>query len=67
MKHTQFRKTLVIAVVFLLSILVLTPSIFGVTNANYGKNITINVETNEDKIILIPSPEKFNINICSDR
>ncbi len=59
MKHIQFKKTQVLAVVFLLSILVLTPNIYGVTNADYSENITINVETNEDKIEL---NYKINLN-----
>ncbi len=52
MKPTLFRKTLVLTVVILLSILTLTPNIYGVTKVNDIENITINVTTNDDKIVI---------------
>jgi len=50
MRPTLFRKTLVLTISILLSILVLTPNIYGVTKINNIENITINVTTNENKI-----------------
>ena len=50
MKHTLFKKTLVLAIVFLLSILTITPSIYGVTNANDIENIKINISENQNVI-----------------
>jgi len=50
MRPTLFRKTLVLTITILLSILVLTPNIYGVTKINNIENITINVTTNENKI-----------------
>jgi len=50
MKHTLFKKTLVLAIIFLLSILTITPSIYGVTNANDIENIKINVSENQNVI-----------------
>ena len=52
MKHILLRKTLVIAVVFLLSILVLIPNIYGVTKVGNNENITISIITNENIIEL---------------
>jgi len=50
MKHTLFRKTLVLTTIFLLLILTLTPNIYGVTKVNNIENITINVTTDANKI-----------------
>ncbi len=50
MKHILFKKTLVLAIVFLLSILTITPSIYSVANADDIENIKINVSENQNVI-----------------
>jgi len=50
MKYTLFRKMLVLSIIFLLTILTMTPNIYGNVKVNDIENITINVTTNNDKI-----------------
>ncbi|MGF3555023.1 MAG: C25 family peptidase propeptide domain-containing protein, partial [Thermoplasmatota archaeon] len=52
MKQKIFRKMLVLSVIFLLTLLVLTPNILGVKKTNNNENIKITLSTDGEKTII---------------